>query len=139
MQRCLRSSFFSVPLSCPRYTRLIHPAPIRRTDRNFTDETPDIDFSRLQSSRRDSAKQQADQIAYADLVSDRGFRRWQESQEPKGKLQFMSMGREFTIPYNLTQLANQNLNHLRELRAYYRKIMYEMPQFKRKAENCYGW
>lgn len=138
MQRCLRSSFFSVPLSYPRHTRLIHPTSIRQTDRSFTDETPNINSLRLQSSQQDSAKRHADQIAYADLVSDRGFRRWQESQEPKGKLQFMSMGREFTIPYNLTQLANQNLNHLRELRAYYRKIMYEMPQFKRKAENCYG-
>jgi small subunit ribosomal protein S35 len=43
----------------------------------------------------------------------------------------MTMGREFAIPYNLTQLSYMSLNHMRELRAYYRKIMYEMPQFKR--------
>jgi hypothetical protein len=40
------------------------------------------------------------------------------------------MGREFTPAHNLSTPAYQLLNHQRELRAYYRKIMYEMPQFK---------
>jgi hypothetical protein len=78
-------------------------------------------------------RQNRDELAYAAEVTERGMKRWQESQEPGGKIQFMTMGREFTIPYNLTQISYMTLNHNRELRSYYRKIMYEMPQFRRVA------
>jgi hypothetical protein len=30
----------------------------------------------------------------------------------------------------LTEYSYMSLNHMRELRAYYRKMMYEMPQFR---------
>jgi len=70
-------------------------------------------------------------VAYARTNSERALRRWQESQDPQKRLKFMTMGREFAIPYNLTQHSYMNVNHLRELRTYYRKIMYEMPQFGR--------
>ena len=71
-----------------------------------------------------------DQFEYAKMVSTASFRRWKEAEHPKGTLNFMSFGREFALTNNLTQGANMSLNHLRELRAYYRKIMYEMPQLK---------
>jgi small subunit ribosomal protein S35 len=77
-----------------------------------------------------------DQLAYARQATQRGMRRWQESQEPKGKVQFMTMGKEFTLPYNMTQLSYMSLNHMRELRTYYRKIMYEMPQFSSMSFLC---
>ena len=70
-----------------------------------------------------------EQMAYARQVNKRSMARWQESQDPQAKLQFMTMGKEFTFPYNMTQLSYMSLNHMRELRGYYRKIMYEMPQF----------
>jgi hypothetical protein len=140
--RRMRSLRPVVPRSlepCSRLSRQLHKTPSLLADSNFTDEPADTTPKDVSSgstslssaaarirSRRGSVP---DQLAYAKQVNERGMRRWQESQEPKGNLQFMTMGREFTIPYNLTQLSYMSLNHMRELRAYYRKIMYEMPQF----------
>ena len=138
MRRCLRSS---IPLSQPvrpMSSRQIHSSVPVQADTNFTD---DLSHSSRASSMRTTnppeitehptrQNTEKDQLAYAREVSERTVRRWQESQEPKGKIQFMSMGREFTPAHNLSSPAYQLLNHQRELRAYYRKIMYEMPQFK---------
>lgn len=138
MRRCLRSS---IPLSQPIRpisSRQIHSSVRVQADTNFTDDT--LDSSRASplsttnpleaAEHRPRHNTEKDQIAYAREVSERTVRRWQESQEPRGKIQFMSMGREFTPAHNLSTPSYQALNHQRELRAYYRKIMYEMPQFK---------
>jgi Mitochondrial ribosomal subunit protein len=122
---------------CSRFPRHLHTTPSLLADSNFTDDAVDTTFEDFSSSStglssgstNSSQGDISDQLAYAKQVNERGMRRWQESQEPKGNLQFMTMGREFTVPYNLTQLSYMSLNHMRELRAYYRKIMYEMPQF----------
>lgn len=138
--RCLRTSF---PRSSQYLQiRRIHTTRISYAESGFTDD-PDESFpSPLSnpSSDRDVSNQNTirDELAYARQINERGLRRCQESQEPKGKVQFMTMGREFAIPYNLTQLSYMSLNHMRELRSYYRKIMYEMPQFKRMYSVFYG-
>lgn len=80
-----------------------------------------------------------DTIAYGRAAGEQGMRRWQESQDPQKRLKFMTMGREFAIPYNLTQFSYMSLNHMRELRTYYRKIMYEMPQFGRTTPPLALW
>jgi hypothetical protein len=110
---------------------------IRRQASSFTDNPSDS-----QSNAEDAdegiigispfEKHGRDEAAYAREVNERNLLRWRQNQEPKGKVQFMSFGQEFTVPYNLTTIAQIGLNHQRELRAYYRKIMYEMPQFKSK-------
>lgn len=129
---CLRPS---IPLPPPRpFPRTIHTAPLTRAQASFTDsfrrpveeELEDEDLDDVE----DSANSESDDTAYAERVSAQSYQRWRESQDPQAGLQFMTMGREFTIPYSLTQLSNMSNNHLRELRAYYRKMMYEMPQFK---------
>jgi hypothetical protein len=135
--RCLRTPIPRPKPPCSSLSRLIHTSPSSLADTNFTDDAPTSGQNVRIPSRSPVDRERfhrnsvRDQIAYAKQVNERGLRRWQESQEPKGKLQFMTMGREFAIPYNLTQLSYMSLNHMRELRAYYRKIMYEMPQFKR--------
>jgi len=68
---------------------------------------------------------------FANKINQKSLSRWKESQDPRGQLQFMSLGREFRLSQGLSQMAQMSLNHQRELRAYYRKMMYEMPQFKR--------
>lgn len=122
--RCLRRSVTVPPTHSPKLTRIIHTTP--RSLISFTDDyVPEETIS----SKRLPKK--ADVLAYARQTSEKGYERWQESQDPMRKVQFLTMGREFTIPYNLTQYSYMSLNHMRELRAYYRKIMYEMPQFGR--------
>jgi len=122
----------------PITSNQIHSSVRVQADTNFTDDPSNNSLaSSLGTTNplepRESRPRQnteKDQLAYAREVSERTVRRWQESQEPKGKIQFMSMGREFTPAHNLSTPSYQLLNHQRELRAYYRKIMYEMPQFK---------
>lgn len=133
MRRCLRLRP-PIPLHPPRpFPRAIHTASITRARASFTDsdrparkeaeEDEDLDDG------EGSVNSETDEITYAARVSAQSHDRWRESQDPQAGLQFMTMGREFTIPYSLTQLSNMTNNHLRELRSYYRKMMYEMPQF----------
>src|SRR5277367_389878 len=133
MRRCLRLRP-SIPLRPPRqFSRSINTASLARAQASFTDfrrspeeeeEDEDLDDEEV------SWNSESDETAYAEHTSEQSVQRWRESQDPQAGLQFMTMGREFTIPYSLTQLSNMSNNHLRELRAYYRKMMYEMPQFR---------
>jgi hypothetical protein len=123
--RCLRRSVPVPPTHSPKHTRIIHTTP--RSLISFIDE-----YEPKETISPKRIPKKADVLAYAKQTSERGFQRWQESQDPLKKVQFLTMGREFTFPYNLTQYSYMSLNHMRELRAYYRKIMYEMPQFARK-------
>lgn len=128
MRSCLRSS---IHLPRPILSRQFHSS-INHQTQNFTDDpsnTLDEGYDPF-TKVAPFIKYGRDETAYAHKVNDENLKRWQESQEPKGKIQFMSLGQEFTAPFNLSSLAQQDLNHMRELRAYYRKIMYEMPQFK---------
>jgi hypothetical protein len=72
---------------------------------------------------------------YAMKINESSWSRWKESQDPRGHLEFMSLGREFRLSMGVSQGSQMGLQHQRELRAYYRKMMYEMPQFKRRAPN----
>jgi hypothetical protein len=132
MRRCLRTS---IPLSqCyrPIPSRQIHLTSRAQANSNFTDDVSETDVNDDDSvcAQVNSTR---DEFAYAREVNLRSMRRWEESQDPKGKVKFLTMGREFTIPYGISEMSNMSLNHLRELRSYYRKIMYEMPQFKRTS------
>lgn len=135
MRRCLRLRP-SIPLPPPRpFPRTIHTTPVTRAQASFTDSfrrpvEEELEENEDLDDVEDSANSESDDTAYAERVSAQSYQRWRESQDPQAGLQFMTMGREFTIPYSLTQLSNMSNNHLRELRAYYRKMMYEMPQFK---------
>ena len=132
--RCLRPPIARVPLSRPMY-RQIHTSHPRLVDPISSNEsTSNVDEDDLdEDGISDQAAMRSihDQKIYARQVNERSLRRWQESKEPKGSIQFMTLGRDFTIPYSLSQLSYMSLNHMRELRSYYRKIMYEMPQFSR--------
>jgi len=135
MRRCLRSSASLPQPFRPIPSRGIHSSKRAQADTNFTDDPSDGPGTSLGGANpletsRPRQNKEKDQLAYAREVNERTVRRWQESQEPRGKVQFMSMGREFTPAHNLSTPSYQLLNHQRELRAYYRKIMYEMPQFK---------
>lgn len=134
MRSCLRPS---IPLHhpiLPIISRQIHPS-IRRQASTFTEDSSDTHNSAIDDAD-DSLESDhfgrfdRDEAEYARKVNRENVLRWQQNQEPRGKLQFMSLGREFTFPYNLSSISQMSLNHQRELRAYYRKIMYEMPQFK---------
>ena len=134
MRRCLRLRP-SIPLLPPRqFARFIHTAPLARAPASFTDFRRSREEEEEEDEDLDdddgSWNREKDETAYATHVSKQNVQRWRESQDPQAGLQFMTMGREFTIPYSLTQLSNMSNNHLRELRAYYRKMMYEMPQFR---------
>jgi hypothetical protein len=72
-----------------------------------------------------------DEFAYAREATRRTAARWAESKDPRGKFKFMTFGDQFTLPYSMSEMSGMSLNHLREIRSYYRKIMYEMPQFAR--------
>jgi hypothetical protein len=130
----MRRSFRSLIIlpQCPvlKLSRNVHSTTRILADTNFTDDTTNIEPEQFESSVT-THNIGADERAYARRVNERSMRRWAESKDPKGKVQFMTMGREFEHGSYLTQLSNMSLNHMRELRAYYRKIMYEMPQFKR--------
>jgi len=130
--QCLRTTALK-PLSrsFPISSRSLTTATF--TDDENASESIDPKAARAlaRANRRAGDRRTRDELFYAKEVTEQGMKRWQESQEPGGKIQFMTMGREFTIPYNLTQISYMSLNHMRELRSYYRKIMYEMPQFRR--------
>src|SRR5271154_985266 len=137
---CLRPS---IPLLPPRqFARFIHTAPLARAPASFTDFRRSREEEEAEEEDEDlddddgSWNREKDETAYATHVSKQNVQRWRESQDPQAGLQFMTMGREFTIPYSLTQLSNMSNNHLRELRAYYRKMMYEMPQFRSMSLCC---
>ena len=135
MRRCLRLRP-SIPLRPARqFARSIHLAPPARAQASFTDfrrsrEEEEAEQDEDLDDEEGSWNSEGDETAYAKHTSKQSVQRWRESQDPQAGLQFMTMGREFTIPYSLTQLSNMSNNHLRELRAYYRKMMYEMPQFR---------
>ena len=141
MRRCLRLRP-SIPLLPPRqFARFIRTAPLARAPASFTDfrrsaeEEVEEDEEFLDDDDG-SWNRESDETAYAEHTGEKSTERWRESQDPQAGLQFMTMGREFTIPYSLTQLSNMSNNHLRELRAYYRKMMYEMPQFRSMSYCC---
>ena len=125
MRRLCRSPSLP-PTHSPKLTRIIHTTSPLLRNLSFTDDSTET--HNLSDGAR--VPDNSEQVAYAREVGERGLRRWQESQDPQKRLQFMTMGREFTIPYNLTEYSYMSLNHMRELRAYYRKMMYEMPQFR---------
>ena len=129
--RCLRRSIPLPPTHSPKLTRIIHTTRPLLADENFTSDEYDQNEANQVADHSFRLPSRADSVAYARTNSERALRRWQESQDPQKRLKFMTMGREFAIPYNLTQHSYMNVNHLRELRTYYRKIMYEMPQFGR--------
>lgn len=132
LRPCIRRSIPLIQLRYPS-SRQIHTTLLHRreAESEFDEEQDRIaqEIESLGRSRRGRRYTEA-QASYAHYVSGRSMSRWMESQEPKGKVQFMTMGREFTFPYELSQMSYMNLNHMRELRAYYRKIMYEMPQLR---------
>ena len=141
MRRCLRLRS-SISLLPPRqFARFIHTAPLARARASFTDFRRSLEEEEVEEDDEflDDERpwnRETDESAYADHTGEQGVKRWRESQDPQAGLQFMTMGREFTIPYSLTQLSNMSNNHLRELRAYYRKMMYEMPQFRSMSYCC---
>src|SRR5579859_5557840 len=112
--RCLRRSVPLPPTHSPKLTRIIHTTPTRRADRYFTDEELNEYERTMEDIPRLPSK--GDTIAYGRAAGEQGMRRWQESQDPQKRLKFMTMGREFAIPYNLTQFSYMSLNHMRELR-----------------------
>ena len=132
--RCLRPTLpRSHPPTLPR-RRPFHSTPPPLNDSEEPSEPAKFHPSLQQveaKARETDNNHTIDESTYARDVTRRSMARWEESQEPKGRYEFFSFGREFTVPYNLTEIAYQDLNHQRELRTYYRKIMYEMPQFKR--------
>jgi len=131
LRPCIRRSIPLIQLRYPS-SRQIHTTLHRCEAESEFDEEQDRIAQEIESlgrTRRGRRYTEA-QASYAHYVSGRSMSRWMESQEPKGKVQFMTMGREFTFPYELSQMSYMNLNHMRELRAYYRKIMYEMPQLR---------
>lgn len=127
MRRCPRSLTTVPQCLRPTLSRNIHSSTRALADANFTDDSGPENFESSVTTHNSGA----DERSYARRVNERSMRRWAESQDPKGRVQFMTMGREFEHGGYLSQLSNMSLNHMRELRSYYRKIMYEMPQFKR--------
>jgi len=158
MRRCLRS-IPPLPQSTVRpRARPIHTTPCALKEPSLPDEAPDAAAGRTgRTATLDDMGDPNDPLGqfephernwdyrWSDFIKDREFAsqinqkslaRWMESQDPRGRLQFMALGREFRLSQGLSQMAQMSLNHQRELRAYYRKMMYEMPQFK-GMNTCY--
>jgi hypothetical protein len=151
MRRCLRSI---QPLRPLLPLRPLHTTPPRPKDPALPEEVdPPIRQGRMASAEElgdphDPLGQYDDEELnwnyrwrdfiedsdYAMKVNESSWSRWKESQDPRGHLEFLSLGREFRIPMGISQGAHMSLQHQRELRAYYRKMMYEMPQFRRTSQ-----